>query len=69
MENPRAEKEDIIKDIQNFFRLKKELNHTAIKHIRKLCTLEKETKAIKDRILSIRRRFLSIKKKKIMKNQ
>ena len=34
-----------------FFRLKKELNYTAIKDIRNLFRLEEETKAIKYRIL------------------
>ena len=49
MENPGPEEEKIIKDIRNIFRLKKELNYTAIKDIRNL--REKETEAIKDRIL------------------
>ena len=40
-----------IKDIRNRFRLKK-LNYTAIKDIRNLFRLEKETKAIKYRILT-----------------
>ena len=51
MENPRPEKEKIIKDKRNLFRFKKELNYTAIKDIRNLFRLEKETKVIKDRIL------------------
>ena len=34
MENPSPEEENIIKDIKNLFRLKKEINHTAIKVIR-----------------------------------
>ena len=37
--------------IWNFFRLTKELNYTAIKDIRNLFRLAKETKAIEDRIL------------------
>ena len=45
------EEEKIIKDIRNFFNLKKELNCTAIKDIRNLFRQEKKTKAIKDRIL------------------
>ena len=49
MENPRPEEEKIIKDIINLFRLK---NCTAIKDIRHLFRIEKETKAIKDRILT-----------------
>ena len=36
MENPRPEKEKMIKDIRNLFRLKKLLNQTAIKDIRDL---------------------------------
>ena len=45
------EEENIIKDIGNLFRLKKELKYTIIKDIKTLFRLEKETKAIKDRIL------------------
>ena len=51
MENPRPEEDKIIKDIRNIFRLKKELNYSAIIYIRNLFKLEKDTKAIKDRIL------------------
>ena len=51
MGTPRPEKQNIIKDIRNLLRLKKELNFTAIKDITNLFRLEKETKAIKDRIL------------------
>ena len=51
MENPRSEKQNIIKDLRNIFRLKKGLNYIAIKDIENLFRLEKETKAIKDRIL------------------
>ena len=48
MENPRSEEEKIIKDIRNYFRLKKkELNRTAIKDIRNLFKLKKEIKGIK----------------------
>ena len=50
-ETLRPEKENIIKDIRNLSRLKKELNYTAIKEIRNLFRLEKETEAIKDRKL------------------
>ena len=45
------EEENIIKDTTYLFRLKEELNCTAIKHIRNLFRLEKETKEIKGRIL------------------
>ena len=51
MENPKPEEENIIKDIRNLFRLKKELSYTAIKNIRDLFRLEKETKKIKDKML------------------
>ena len=51
MRNPRPEEENIIKDIRNLFRLKKELNYTPIKYIRNIFRLEKETNANKDRIL------------------
>ena len=40
-----------IKDTRNFFRLKRELNYTAVKDITNLFRLEKETKSIKDIIL------------------
>ena len=36
MENSRPEEEKMIKDIRNLFRLKKELNYTAVKDIRNL---------------------------------
>ena len=48
MENPSPEEENIIKDIKNLFRLKKEINYTAIKVIRNFFRQEKETKTIKD---------------------
>ena len=51
MEYPRHEEDKVIKDIRNLFRLKKELNYSAIIYIRNLFKLEKDTKAIKDRIL------------------
>ena len=47
MENPRSEEEKIIKDIRNFFKLKKEQNDTAIKNIRNIFRLKKVT-GIKD---------------------
>ena len=47
MESLCLEKENVIKDdIWNVFRLKKELNYTAIKDIRNVVRLEKETKAV-----------------------
>ena len=45
------EEENKTKGIKNHFRLKTELNCTAIKDIRNFPSLEKETIAIKDRIL------------------
>ena len=51
MEGWSLEEENIIKDIRNLFRLKKEQNYTAVKDIRNLFRQEKESKAIKDRIL------------------
>ena len=50
MENPKPEEENMIKDIRNLFRIKKELNYTAIKEIKYLFRLEKETEAIKDTV-------------------
>ena len=45
------QEENIIKDIRNLFRLKQKQNYTAIQGIRNLFRQEKETKAIRDRIL------------------
>ena len=36
MEDPRSEEENIIKDIRNLLRLRKELNYAAIKDIKNL---------------------------------
>ena len=41
MKNPRPDEEKLIKDIRNIFRLKNELNYTAIKEIRNLFRIEK----------------------------
>ena len=51
MESLSPEEENIIGYIRNLFRLKNEQNYTAIKDIRNLFRKEKETKAIKHRIL------------------
>ena len=51
MKNLKLEEENIIKDIRNLFRLKKEQNYTAIKDIGNLFRLWKEIKAIKDKIV------------------
>ena len=58
MESLSLEEENIIKDIINLLRLKKELNATAIKGIRKLFRLEEETKAINDRTIRAIENFL-----------
>ena len=63
------EEENIVKDIRNLFRLKKELNYTAIKDIRNLLRQKKEQKQLKIEYLEILRIFLSIKKKKLLINQ
>ena len=52
MECLKFEEEKITKHIRNLFRLKKELNYTAIKDIRNDFRLEKEVKAIRYRIIS-----------------
>ena len=51
MESLSLKEENIIKDIRNLFRLKKELNYTIIKDKRNLFRQKKETKPIKNRIL------------------
>ena len=51
MDSLSLEEENIINDIRNLFRLKKEQNYIAVKDIRNLFRQEKETKAITDRIL------------------
>ena len=51
MESLSIEEQNIIKDIRSIFKLKKELKYTAVKDIRNHFRQEKETKAIKDRIL------------------
>ena len=51
VKNPRPEEEKITKDIKNIFRLKKELNDNPTRYITNLFKQEKETKAIKYRIL------------------
>ena len=52
IENRRPGEENIIKDIRNLLRLKWRLNYTAMKDVRNLFTLEKETKVIKGRKLT-----------------
>ena len=51
VENPTPEEGKITEDIKNLFRLKKELNDNPIRDITNLFKQQKETKAIKYRIL------------------
>ena len=51
MQNTRPEEENIVINIRNHLRLKIEQNYTAVKDIRNLFKLEKETTVIKDRML------------------
>ena len=51
MENTRSEKEKILKDKRNLFRLRKEQNKPAIEDIRNLIRLNKWVKGIKDIVL------------------
>ena len=62
--NPRP-KEEKNKDIRNLFRLKNALNYTAIKDIRNFFRVQKETKAIKDRILRDIKNLLEHEKQEI----
>ena len=62
MESLSLEEENLIIDIRNFFSLKKEQNCTAVKDIRNLFRQEKETKAIKDRILRYIKNFFEREK-------
>ena len=67
MENLSLEKENIIKDIRNLFRLQNELNYTTIKDIKNPFGLEKETKAIKDRVLKDIKKFFEHKEENYYK--
>ena len=69
MESLSLKEVKIIKDIRNFFRLRKEQNYTAIKDIRNLFRQKKKLKQLKLQYLEILRIFLSMKKKKIIINQ
>ena len=62
MESSKSKEKSITKDRKNHFRLRKEIDYTAIKDIRNLYRLEKNTKAIKD-YLEILRILLRMKKK------
>ena len=61
--------ENIIKDIRNHFRLKKDQNYTAIKDKQNLFKLEKKLKQLKTAYLEILKIFLSMKKKKQIINK
>ena len=70
METLGLKEENIIKDIRNLFRLKQELNYTAIKDIRKLIEKKKKLYQLKMEYLEILRVLLRMKmKKKIIINQ
>ena len=70
METLGLKEENIIKDIRNLFRLKQELNFTAIKDIRKLLEKKKKLYQLKMEHLEILRVLLRMKmKKKIIINQ
>ena len=68
MENPRFEKEEIIKNIRNIVRLENKQNDTVIKDIRNLKKGINETKAslkeLKIQNIEILKTFLSMKNKK-----
>ena len=68
MENPRFEKEEIIKNIRNIVTLENEQNDTVIKDIRNLKKGINETKAslkeLKIQNIEILKTFLSMKNKK-----
>ena len=66
MTHLRSERENIIKDINNVFRLIIELFYIAFKYIRNLFKQEKKLKKLKMEELEILRNFLNIKKKKII---
>ena len=70
METLGLKEENIIKDIRNLFRLKQELNYTAIKDIRNFLEKKKKLYQLKMEYLDILRVLLSMKmKKKIIINQ
>ena len=70
METLGLKEENIIKDIRNLFRLKQELNYTAIKDIRNFLEKKKKLYRLKMEYLEILRVLLSMKmKKKIIINQ
>ena len=49
---------NIIKEARNLFRQQKEIDHSAIKGIKNLSRLNKENKAIKDRVIRYIRNLL-----------
>ena len=51
MESSCLEEENIIRDVRNLFKLKKQIHGTAIKDIRSLLKSKKDNKVIKNRIL------------------
>ena len=70
MESLSLEEQNVIKDIGNLFRLKKEQNCAAVKDIRNLFRQDKESKSVKDRILrDIKNLFQHEKKKRVIIDQ
>ena len=63
MEILSPKEENIIKNIRHFFRLKKELNYSAVKDIRNLFRLRKEINGIKGIVVRNIKYFLSKEKK------
>ena len=51
MESSRLDERNIIKDVRNLFKLKKEIDDTTIKYIRNILRINTENKLIKDIIL------------------
>ena len=57
MKSLSLEEENIIHDIRNLFRLKKELNYTTVIDIRNLFRLERKAKVIREKVRDIKNRF------------
>ena len=64
MENLKPEEENIIRDIRNLFRLKKEKKYTVIKDTRNLFRQKKKLKQLRLEYLEILQIFLSMKKRR-----
>ena len=66
MESLSLKEENTIKDIRNFFRLKKELNYTVIRDIRNVFLKKKKLKQLKIEYLQILRNFMTMKIRKLL---